>query len=230
MHHLQPAPCCLLGIEALEPDSVFITPSASLHFGLTVNAVFGGIAYTAATIPSTGAIKKSHMMPHKPSMTITNLPTDVLSCIIRNLQEDGWQRGQTLHDIAALRSVCRSLRLATDLRITHAKFHAFTEAAELRSMTRRCPGDQRVTSLQLQACRLTLHLGQCRMSQVRFHLAQYSDSMQSTLYHPQGFRPSCCSSSGPTPFLRHWRRLCVCNACATSTCREQDSATIKLHA
>lgn len=96
------------------------------------------------------------MMPLEPDMTITNLPTDVLSCIIRHLQEDGWQRGKTLDDIAALRSVCRSLRIATDVLVTHAKFHAFTDATDLRSLIRRCPGDQRVTSLELQACRLFL--------------------------------------------------------------------------
>jgi F-box domain len=82
-----------------------------------------------------------YMMPRKPSMTFTNLPTDVLSCIIQHLQEDGWQRNQTLDDVAALRSVCRSLRLATDLLVTHANFHANIGVDELRSMLRRCPGD-----------------------------------------------------------------------------------------
>jgi F-box domain len=80
-------------------------------------------------------------MPHKPTLTFINLPTDVLGCIIRHLQEDGWQRARALDDVAALRSVCRSLRLATDLHVTHANFHANINVAELRSMTRRLPGD-----------------------------------------------------------------------------------------
>jgi hypothetical protein len=90
-------------------------------------------------------------MPQKPTMTITNMPTDVLSCIIQHLQQDVGQRDQTLDDIAALRSVCRSLRLASDLFVTHANFHANIDVAELRSTTRRLPGDQQGTSL-LQAC------------------------------------------------------------------------------
>ena len=94
-----------------------------------------------------------YMLPHKSSMTITNLPTDVLGCIIRHFQQDVGQRDQTLDDIAALRSVCRTLRHATDLLVTHANFHANIGIDELRSMTRRCPGDQRGTDLRLQACR-----------------------------------------------------------------------------
>ena len=56
-------------------------------------------------------------MPPKP---ITSLPTDVLSCIVQHLQQDVGQRDQTLDDIAALRSMCRSLRLAVDVTVTHA--------------------------------------------------------------------------------------------------------------
>ena len=73
-------------------------------------------------------------MPHKPSMTFTNLPADVLGCIIQHLQEDGWQKNQMLDDVAALRSVCRSVRLATDLLVTHANFHANIDVTELRSV------------------------------------------------------------------------------------------------
>jgi hypothetical protein len=81
-------------------------------------------------------------MPHKPTMTITNLPTDMLSCIIQHLQQDVWQRDQILDDVASLRGTCRSLRLATDVLVTHARFHANIDVAGLRSMIRRCPGDQ----------------------------------------------------------------------------------------
>jgi F-box domain len=79
-------------------------------------------------------------MPHKPTMTITNLPTDVLRCIVQHLQQDAWQRDRPLDDIAALRSVCRSLCRAVDLTATHAKFHANIDVEELRSVTRRCTG------------------------------------------------------------------------------------------
>jgi F-box domain len=81
-------------------------------------------------------------MPRKESMKITNLPTDALSCIIQHVQQDAVQWEQTLDDIAALRSVCRSLRHAVDLIATHAKFHANTDVEELRRMTSRCTGDQ----------------------------------------------------------------------------------------
>ena len=82
-------------------------------------------------------------MPHKPTMTITNLPTDVLSCIIQHLQQDIGQRDQTLarDDVAALRSTCRSLRHAMDLLVTHASFYSYVDVEELRSVTRRCTGD-----------------------------------------------------------------------------------------
>ena len=80
-------------------------------------------------------------MPRKSSMTITDLPTDVLSCIIQHVQQDVGQGDQTLDDIAALRGVCRSLRLATEQLVTQASFHANLQVAELRRMTCRCTGD-----------------------------------------------------------------------------------------
>jgi hypothetical protein len=80
-------------------------------------------------------------MPPKPHLTITNLPTDVLSCIIQHLQQDFGQRDQTLDDIAALRSMCRSLRHAVDVTVTHANFHANIDVEELRKATRRCTGN-----------------------------------------------------------------------------------------
>ena len=76
-------------------------------------------------------------MPHT---TITDLPKDVLSCIVRHLQHDAWQ-DQTLADIAALRSVCRSLRHAVDVTVTHARFHPYTDIEALRNVTSRCKGD-----------------------------------------------------------------------------------------
>ncbi len=82
-----------------------------------------------------------HIDPLVPSMVITDLPTDVLSRIISHLQEDGWRRNYLLDDVAALRSVCRSLRHATDLLVTHAKFHANIDVEALRSIIRRCAGD-----------------------------------------------------------------------------------------
>jgi F-box domain len=76
-------------------------------------------------------------MPHT---TITNLPTDVLSCIVRRLQHDAWQ-DETLADIAALRSVCRPLRHAVDVNVNHARFHPHIDIEALRNVTRRCTGN-----------------------------------------------------------------------------------------
>ena len=73
--------------------------------------------------------------------TITTLPTDVLSCILRHIQEDAWLRDQRLDDVAALRSTCRSLRNAVDASVTCAAFHANVEVDELRSTVRRCDGE-----------------------------------------------------------------------------------------
>jgi F-box domain len=72
---------------------------------------------------------------HTPHLTISNLPTDVFSCIMQHLQEDAWQQDQPLDDVAALRSVCRSLRHAVDLTVTHARFHP-----HIRSMAFSCTG------------------------------------------------------------------------------------------
>jgi hypothetical protein len=77
-------------------------------------------------------------MPHEPNVTVAGLPADVFSCIVWHLQGDAWQRDQMLDDVAAMRSVCRLLRLAVDRHVTHAKFHANIALAELRSMTCRC--------------------------------------------------------------------------------------------
>jgi hypothetical protein len=79
-------------------------------------------------------------MSRNKSMTITDLPTDVLTGIMRYLQEDGWQQDYSLDDVAALRSTCRSLRHAIGLAAIHAKFHANIDVEELRSVTRRCTG------------------------------------------------------------------------------------------
>ena len=81
-----------------------------------------------------------HTVPCRPHTTITDLPADVLSCIMQHLQQDAWDREQPLDDVAALRSVCRSLCRAVDLTVTHAKLHANMDVGELRSMTRRCTG------------------------------------------------------------------------------------------
>jgi hypothetical protein len=78
--------------------------------------------------------------PHMPGMRLIDLPTDVLSRIIRHLQEDGWQQDSSLDDVAALRSTCCSLRHAVDQLVTYANIHANTDAEALRSMTRRCAG------------------------------------------------------------------------------------------
>ena len=94
-------------------------------------------------------------MPPKPHLTITGLATDVLSCVMQHLQQDidVRLRDQTLDDIAALRSMCRSLRHAMDLLVTHAKFHANADIAELYSMTHRCTCDQGMKFLQFQICK-----------------------------------------------------------------------------
>ena len=91
-------------------------------------------------------------MPHKPNMTITNLPTDVLSCIIQHLQQDIGQRDQTLDDVAALRSTCRSLRHAMDPTVTHARFHLNVDVEELRNVTRRCTGDDQYENHMTLPC------------------------------------------------------------------------------
>ena len=150
-----------------------------------------------------------YMLPHKLTMKLTNLPTDVLSCIIQHLQQDAGQRDQTLDDIAALRSVCRSLRLATDLLVTHANFRANTDVAELRSMTRRCPGDQGGTCLKLQACGLVLHPASAKCRQRTNILHRTLQPHQHTFYcliSSQVCSTSYCSSLCPTPLPQPWRR------------------------
>jgi F-box domain len=84
----------------------------------------------------------SGVMVHQAArcLTISNLPTDVLSCIVNQLQQDDWQHAQLLDGIAALRSVCRSLRAAVDLTVTHAAFHDNAGDPELRTIFRRCTG------------------------------------------------------------------------------------------
>ena len=76
-----------------------------------------------------------------PHIMITTLPTDVLSCIVRHIQEDICKRDQGLDHIAALRSTCHSLRSAVDASVTHAAFHANVDVAELRSSVHRCVGE-----------------------------------------------------------------------------------------
>lgn len=98
------------------------------------------IALTRAAVHRLLATAPGHTMPPKPHLTISNLPTDVLSCIIQHLQQDVGQRDQTLDDSAALRSMCRSLRHAVDVTVTHASFHANIDVEELRTVTRRCTG------------------------------------------------------------------------------------------
>ena len=73
-------------------------------------------------------------------MKIISLATDVLSCIVQHLQQDAWQRDEKLDDVAALRSVCRSLRLAVDTSVTISKFHPNVGGAELCNTTCRCTG------------------------------------------------------------------------------------------
>ena len=74
-------------------------------------------------------------------MSIIDLPTDVLSCVVLYLQQDNWQRNQQLDDIAALRSVCRLLHLAVDLAVTHATLHGNAGVAELVDIACRSNGD-----------------------------------------------------------------------------------------
>ena len=165
-------------------------------------------------------------------MTITSLPGDVLGCIIRHLQEDGWQRGRVLDDIAALRSVCRSLRLAIDLRVTHANFHANIRVADLRSMTRRFPGDQRGTSLSSAS--------PCALASTQVHIDPRASILHTTLrpynhtFHcvtsSQVCKQSHCSSLGPTPLPQRWRRWLLYNICGVLTRRAQDLATAPLSA
>jgi hypothetical protein len=50
------------------------------------------------------------------------------------------------------RSVCRSLRHAVDVTVAHAKVHPHVDVEALRSMTHRCAGDSRMTSVQMQSC------------------------------------------------------------------------------
>jgi hypothetical protein len=68
-----------------------------------------------------------------PHITLAELPADILSCITRHMQQDAWHRDQKLDDVATLRSVCRSLRRAVDVSVTHAN----VDAAELRSTAQR---------------------------------------------------------------------------------------------
>ena len=82
-------------------------------------------------------------MPHASHISLTELPKDVLSCIAQHLQQDVGRWDWTLDDIAALRSVCRSLRHVLDLTTTHAKFHPHVNVEGLRSVTSRCAGDWR---------------------------------------------------------------------------------------
>jgi hypothetical protein len=110
---------------------------------------------TCAHIAAKNTSTASHRMPRKPRITLTDLPTDVLSCIAHHLRQmcsaashttydrmSGTQQDGTLDDIAALRSVCRSLRRGLDLTATHANFHPHVDVEELRSVTRRCAGDR----------------------------------------------------------------------------------------
>jgi hypothetical protein len=97
-------------------------------------------------------------MRSEPHVMITDLPTDVLSCIAEHLRKDVGQWDQSQDDIAALRSACRSLRHALDLIVTHAKFHRHMDVEELRSVTTRCSGDRRDDKLELQSCNVPLRL------------------------------------------------------------------------
>jgi F-box domain len=81
-------------------------------------------------------------MTHQAALriTITTLPTDVLSCIVRHIEEAALPRDQRLNFVAALRSTCRSLRNAVDASVTHATFHPNVNVAELRSTVHRYDG------------------------------------------------------------------------------------------
>ena len=82
-------------------------------------------------------------MSHKAAArctSIVDLPTDVLGWVVRHLQPTNWQRNQQLDDVAALRSVCRSLRLAVDGVVTHARVHGNAGIAELMDIARRSKG------------------------------------------------------------------------------------------
>lgn len=107
-------------------------------------------------------------------MSIVDLPTDVLGCIVRHLQPKNWQCNRKLDDVAALRRVCRSLRLAVDLAVTHARVHGNASVAELVDIVRRSKGDMMCNRLlvmnmlslstfvqphrQHSACRAPAHL------------------------------------------------------------------------
>jgi hypothetical protein len=85
-------------------------------------------------------IKASQTMPCKSHILLTELPEDLLSCIAQHLQQDVGRWDWTLGDVAALRSVCRSLRHFTDRTATHAKFHPHVDVEGLRRVTSRCAG------------------------------------------------------------------------------------------
>jgi hypothetical protein len=90
-------------------------------------------------------------MPRKPRITLTDLPTDVLSCIAHHLRKDVGQQDGTLDDIAALRSVCRSLRHVLDHTATHANLHPHIHVAV------RVTDELKVAVLQFSIVPLQLH-------------------------------------------------------------------------
>jgi hypothetical protein len=98
---------------------------------------------------SNGADVTGQTLPQMPTTMITDLSADALSRIMVHLKENGWQRDDALDEVAALRSTCHSLRLATDLLVTHANLHRSIDATGMRSIIRRCSGDRRATTLML---------------------------------------------------------------------------------
>jgi hypothetical protein len=74
-------------------------------------------------------------------ITITTLPTDMLSCIVRLIQTEDLHLDRQLDDVAALRSTYRSLRNAVDVSVTCATIHSNMIFVELRSTVRRCDGE-----------------------------------------------------------------------------------------
>ena len=126
-------------------------------------------------------------MPRKPRITLTDLPTDVLSYIAHHLRQDVGQQDGALDDIAALRSVCRSLRRVLDLTATHANFHPHIDVEELRSVTRRCAGDATLASRKLQSCSIALYACAAAAAQcgyVRNYLILHGTSASPSAHRP----------------------------------------------
>ena len=161
---------------------------------------------------------------------ITTLPTDVLSCIVRRIQENALQHDQRLDDVAALRSTCCSVRNTVDASVTSATFNPNVEVDELRSTVRRCDGGCTWSMTSFPDV-LQVRREGCTFACMSHSQLQISDGRLQEQAKPlmiaklQACRPSSCSSCIPTPLLQPWRRLRLCQACAPLTCRKHSVHT-----